>query len=290
MYPCLTQRAVAVAFLELVFAGERRQFVGVAGSVFLHATVVALTMLTFAHGHAFVEQPALTVPIDLVRLSDETNVTASVRPAPKVDTEVKDAPSPPNPTQSPTPTLSPDNTLTPPPQDQSATEPVLSSPPPAPTPLARPSDNPKSAIEKTDLHAASALAKDVAPTPTRTNVPVANRTVQGVGDQSSMTADLQNILLNMIRPCWSAPAGVPHPEDLIVDLDVFLNPDGSVARPPTLRTLQADSSNSPFRRAAAEAALRAIYSCAPFRLPADRYSQWREIRDFRFDGRQIMGN
>jgi hypothetical protein len=73
-----------------------------------------------------------------------------------------------------------------------------------------------------------------------------------------------------------------------VDFDVSLNPDGSVAHSTQL-TAQS-SGGDPYFRAAAEAARRAIYTCAPYKLPADRYSQWREIGDFRFDPRQMMGD
>jgi len=39
--------------------------------------------------------------------------------------------------------------------------------------------------------------------------------------------------------------------------------------------------------AAAEAASRAIYQCAPYNLPAKRYSDWRDI-NLRFDPREMM--
>jgi len=44
-----------------------------------------------------------------------------------------------------------------------------------------------------------------------------------------------------------------------------------------------------YTRAASEAASRAVYQCQPYRLPADRYSLWREINPLRFDPRQMMG-
>ena len=42
-------------------------------------------------------------------------------------------------------------------------------------------------------------------------------------------------------------------------------------------------------RLTAEAASRAIYQCAPYNLPAKRYSEWREINPLRFDPREMMG-
>jgi hypothetical protein len=49
------------------------------------------------------------------------------------------------------------------------------------------------------------------------------------------------------------------------------------------------AARDPYVRAAAEAARRAIYTCAPFKLPADRYAQWREINPFHFDPSQMAG-
>ena len=43
----------------------------------------------------------------------------------------------------------------------------------------------------------------------------------------------------------------------------------------------------PYFRGAAERALRAVQSCAPYRLPADRYEVWREI-EFRFNPSRIL--
>ena len=38
-----------------------------------------------------------------------------------------------------------------------------------------------------------------------------------------------------------------------------------------------------------EAANRAIYQCAPYKLPATRYNDWKEINPLRFDPREMMG-
>ena len=106
---------------------------------------------------------------------------------------------------------------------------------------------------------------------------------------NAMTMDLEDALRNQIAPCWSPPVGAANGAQLIVNFELSLNPDGSVARPPQL---DADSAaavaGNSYTRAAKDAALRAIYKCAPYKLPADRYDQWREIT-FHFDPRQMMG-
>jgi len=105
---------------------------------------------------------------------------------------------------------------------------------------------------------------------------------------NAMTMDLSDALKNMIAQCWSPPAGAPHPERLIPVFRLFLNPDGSVAQPPQLAAdSQAAAAGDPFMRAAAEAARRAIYTCAPYKLPADKYNVWRDI-SVAFDPRKMV--
>ena len=84
--------------------------------------------------------------------------------------------------------------------------------------------------------------------------------------------------------------GAPNPNDLVVDFDLILNTDGTVSgRPQLSGSSAAAAAGNPYTRAAAEAALRAIYQCAPYNLPAKRYSDWKEINPFRFDPREMMG-
>ena len=89
--------------------------------------------------------------------------------------------------------------------------------------------------------------------------------------------------------CWAPPVGAPNPNDLVVDFDLQLNADGTVLGRPQLSGNSASAMGNPYTRAAAEAALRAIYQCAPYNLPAKRYSDWKEVNPFQFDPRQMMG-
>ena len=99
-----------------------------------------------------------------------------------------------------------------------------------------------------------------------------------------MTADLVDALKSQIYRCWSPPTGAPNAADLVVDFDLKLNPrrhGGAAAAADPAR-------GNTYTRAAAEAASRAIYQCQPYRLPQDRYEDWREINPMRFDPRQMM--
>jgi hypothetical protein len=163
---------------------------------------------------------------------------------------------------------------------------VLQKPPPV-VPKTKPQPDQKK--EKFDINSIVALLDKRAPAPASApNAKVGAHTIKGIGQQNAMTMDLVDALRNQIAQCWSPPVGAPDSRELVVDFDLFLNPDGSIAQPPQLIGNSATAS-SPYARAAAEAARRAIYTCAPYKLPADRYSQWREINPFHFDPRGMMG-
>ena len=122
------------------------------------------------------------------------------------------------------------------------------------------------------------------------NARVANRNMKGFGPQDAMTMDLQDSLRSQIQQCWNPPVGAPHPEELVVEFELFLKPDGSVAQTPQLSAeSQSAVQRDSYTRAAAEAARRAIYTCAPYKLPQDRYGQWQDIT-LTFDPRQMMGD
>ncbi len=142
--------------------------------------------------------------------------------------------------------------------------------------------------QKFDINNIEALLNKVAPKQEKSNAKIADRTMKGIGAQNAMTMDLVDSLRNQIAQCWSPPAGAPNPDELVVDFSVQLNPDGSVAQ----AKLSADGTQpqNSYMRAAVEAARRAIMTCQPYKLPADRYNQWREIDPMHFDPRQMMGH
>jgi len=269
-------------------AGDNRSPLGFAASLFLHGAIVVGTLFTFSHTLEISDESPPVVPVDLVTIAPKTNVRATVRPQPHIAPE----PTPPVPKVMPAPT---------PPQPaeekpQEAAEPIAA-PTPRPILLHKPKppeEQPKEKEEEKsfDVDKVLALLNKVAPSQQAAapNARSAARTVRGIGAQTAMTADLQDALRSQIQPCWSPPVGAPHPERLVVSFDLFLNPDGSVAQPPQLAGDSASAaSRDPFVQAAAEAARRAIYTCAPFKLPADRYQEWREINPFIFDPRNMLG-
>lgn len=271
-------------------AGERRSRFGLFGSVVLHAAVIAATLFTWQHSLQISDESPPVVPVDLVTIGAKTNI-APVAPKedfqPKEETPVtapKVSESVPQPVQ----TAAPDVEMAPKPE-QAPSEPLIK-PQPAPiVPKQRPRPTAPEKQQKFDVNNILALLNKQQPTAGTARGRTGPHAIRGVGAETAMTMDLVDALRNQIAQCWSPPVGAPHPEDLIVAFELFLNPDGSVAQPPQLAAQsRAAAATSPFVRAAAEAARRAIYTCAPYKLPADRYGQWRDIT-LVFDPRKMVG-
>ncbi len=102
-----------------------------------------------------------------------------------------------------------------------------------------------------------------------------------------MTMDLADAISNKIANCWSPPVGAPKSQELVVDFDLFLNQDSTVA---SASSDDLHSERSPIPVPRPTAARRAIFAPArPIRCRASRFTQWHEINPFHFDPSRMMG-
>lgn len=250
-------------------AGASRSPVGLVVAVLLHAAVIMATYVTFEHRLDIAEESPPVVPVDLVTLAAKTNIMATVKPERHI---------------------APEPIVQPQPEPLHFEAPKVAEAEPAPRADVPPKPVAKPQPKKPAVDPFEALLKKL---PTAQSQPenahVAAQTHKGFGAQDAMTMDLRDSLKNQIEQCWNPPAGSPHPEQLIVFVDLRLNPDGSVAGKPQLAAQSvAAAAGNPFIRAAADAAMRAIFVCAPYKLPADRFSDWRDST-VEFDPRDVAG-
>jgi hypothetical protein len=86
-----------------------------------------------------------------------------------------------------------------------------------------------------------------------------------------------DLVRQQIAGCWNLPAGAKDAENLVIEIWVAMNPDGTVrqAKIQQQARLQSDS----FFRAAAESARRAVLNkrCQPFKLPPQKYDRWKTM-------------
>ncbi len=250
----------------------RQSPAGLVISVALHVGLLAGTYYTWSHMVALSPETH-AIPVDLV-VMQQTNVRAEAPPPDEKPVEKMVMPEPAEP-----PVMQAEPAPLPPvPQIRIA----------KPKPTQDQPDPPKSKKQMV-ADADAVLNKILAQAETPKNAKTSNRIIQGAGNQSLATADLVDALRSQIDRCWSPPVGAPNPADLVVDFDLQLGPDGTVLGRPQLSGNSATAMGNPYTRAAAEAASRAIYQCAPYKLPATRYSDWKEINPLRFDPREMMG-
>jgi hypothetical protein len=241
-------------------------------SVLLHGGILAATVFTWSR-MVEMSPESHAIPVELV-VAQQTNVRAEAPPPdekPVVDKAVLPEPQLPafrDAEPAPIPPMPQIKIITP------------------KTDLNQP-DQPKS--KKQIIQEADAvLNKILAQAKTPKNAKTSDRIVQGAGIQTQATADLADAIKGQIRPCWHLTVmGAPDANDLVVDFDLRLNPDGTIMGQPQLSGNSASAMGNPYTRAAAEAASRAINQCMPYKLPAARYSEWRDIT-LRFDPREMM--
>ena len=278
--PTRARVAAAIPLRRMRPTTEQGPRYGVALSTAFHALVFAATLFTF-HRNFDTPDEVHTVPVDLVTLADKTNVQAMAPPAPPKPEEQKLDIPPPVVEPPPVPQMQDVEPAPEPPVPKFEVQ--KEKPPPVDKPVEKP-DTKKNAQQ--DF--AALLNKLTTPDRPVKNAKPGPRVVQQVGLGNGMTADLADALKSQIYRCWSPPVGAPNADDLIVEYDLRLNPDGTVAGLSLLRGSAAAASSNSYTRAAAEAASRAIYQCAPYRLPAKDYPVWREINPLHFDPRQLM--
>lgn len=263
----------------------------VIASGLLHVAVIAATSMVWATSYSLPDDTPPAVPVDLITVADATNVAAAQPDPPKV----QPVPDPQPPTL---PEVAP-----PPPEAEVAPEPDKPLPKPepekeqvaiAPAHPVRPKLKPaREKPQKFDVDSVLAFLDKSAPKAPPAPAPAVKKAevpVQGLGAQDAFTLDLKDALLAQMRQCWNVPVGAPDPENLTVQVRVFLTPEGDLAQPPQLEAAtRAAAAANPYMRAAAEAALRAVNVCEPYKhLPIEKYPVWREIV-MTFDPSKMIG-
>src|SRR5215469_5944024 len=229
---------------------------------------------------------------------------------PAIDTPLtKPSPEPPAPSPAPPPSAEtpPLPELPKPPEPKPAAAPPLPKPPePKPEPprpvekaeAPRPKEKPeppqqmasndaKAELKKYDPGQFDALLKNLAAQPTipspeappqRPRIASARPSSQPRAPLGSqITASEVDLVREQIARCWNVPAGARDAKDLVVEVRVAVDPDGTVRQATIVD--QARLGSDPSFRAAAESARRAFFNplCRPLRLPPEKYAIWKDL-------------
>lgn len=97
------------------------------------------------------------------------------------------------------------------------------------------------------------------------------------GKDSVLSAREQDMLAGMLKaqiaPCWRLPGAGGGTDNPVVTLRWRLRQDGALEGEPQIMRPAAGA----MAGLATEAAIRAVKSCAPFKLPAEHYAAWKEV-------------
>ena len=107
-------------------------------------------------------------------------------------------------------------------------------------------------------------------------------------ESAPMTISELDAVARQFLKCWNVPAGARDAKNLLVEISVQANPDGTVRQAQILN--QGRMRNNSFYRTAAESALRAVLNpiCSPLKLPSEKYERWKLMR-LKFDPRAMLG-
>jgi len=97
-----------------------------------------------------------------------------------------------------------------------------------------------------------------------------------------------DLLRSRLRDNWSPNHGAPGVERMQVLIRIFLNRDGTLARPPRVVDGFDAGQSAPVFNAFSESAMRAVHKSQPFPLPPEKYENWREI-EINFNLREMYG-
>lgn len=265
-----------------------------------HGVIVALALVAFPSPEELPSVQTRALPVELVTIDEVTNL----KRLKKVEKpQIVEEPEPPKPVEQekPKPEPKPEPKPTPPPP-QEEPEPVPEKEAekveekPKPKPVEKKVDKPKPPQKQPEPKKAfdpNQIAALLDKTPDTSSKPQPQQQAEEEFDTpvtDDPTAKLSMSEIDafkvQMQRCWSVPAGAPEP--IVVMIRVHLSQDGSLAAPPELMDKTKLVTGGTYYRAAADSALRAIRLCQPFKMPADKYTSWREI-ELKFDPREMMG-
>jgi hypothetical protein len=250
-------------------------------SLALHAGAVALAFLSLPEYLRTRVVEAPVIPIELIDKAELGPVTSVPAAAPKPkplpekrpETPVEQPPAPPKTEEK----KEPEPKKEPPPAE------AKKDPPKEPPKKDPPKKDPPKKPDDLDLDALAALIDKSKKDPPAggpadaTEESDTPREQIGPGDRLTVT-EIDKMRAAVAR-CWNASAilGAPNPETLVVEIDIDLNRDGTLAGTPRVVNAAAIAlSGNRFWKVAEQNAVRAVQACQPYDFfdPA-RYQEWR---------------
>jgi colicin import membrane protein len=288
-------------------------------STAFHAVILGWGLIHFATVKPSEAPPVESLPIDLVSISEMTkakqgNIKAEKKPDLEKQVEKKADPTPKADPNLPVKDREVKSTPPPVPNEQKAEkkeepkkEVAKPDPTPSPDAIAKKLEEETKKTEKKKETPKKTVQEKTPPVKTKHNFDPdriaelldrrAPSRKQNAGEQKANTnfgvPKGQDATLSMseldafrrhVQKCWNVLPGAGNMESVVVVLRIRLNPDGTLAAQPQLVT----PITSPVMRAMADSAVRAVTTCAPFKmLRPQTYPVWKDM-EVGFDSREML--
>ena len=261
-------------------------------STLFHIIVIIVLSvgISFTADDDFNMPPAMTV--ELAKVSD---ITQTPKPAPKTTKpKEKDKPKPakqndkpkPSPTNTSNVPVAPAKDIKPPvekPKPPQAKPKQLKKPDAVPLPKKEEEDNKKAEPPPPQRDFGSVLKNlaDVEDEQANIDQNADDKPVAEEGHNAPLGATLTisevDALRRQLENCWNVPIGARDVADMIIDVNLIVNPDRTVMQARIVDKSRYNSDS--FFRAVADTAIRAVRSpaCSPLELPEDKYDTWKNI-------------
>lgn len=296
--------------------------IGLILSVLFHGGLLAWALISLVNAKEFKPAEVQNIPMDIVDVSELTKLKAGLKkepekketkkpdpkkpvakqiepekkkkkPAPKRKVEAAAAPEPPKPEIKKPEVKKPEVKPEPVPKKKVAEKPkpkpkpkkIPPAPKPKPKVVKKAPPKKKKNFDEDKIAALLNKVPDAgASTSQLPDLPGAEK-VKGDPEGRALTMSINEIDLfrRQVSQCWNPPVGGLGAEDLLVKLRLELNSDGTLKNQPRVM----NRSGSPFFRAAADSATRAIWQCQPYNLPQEKYKLWRDMI-INFDPRNML--
>ncbi|MCF3933496.1 cell envelope biogenesis protein TolA [Acuticoccus sp. M5D2P5] len=241
------------------------------------------------------EQPGATdTPAERIATDENAIDTTAVSAAPEpagepepVQETVEAEPEPePQPEQTVAALPEPEPEPTPEPAEEPAPTPETVVPSRKPTPPPRRTQQARvqrETQETFDADRLSQLINRTAPSGGGSGASQASVGTESGRQEASLTLSEKDALRAQMQRCWNPPIGLAGGQDIIIQVQIGLMPDGSVE---SIDQIGAQGVGSLYD-VAADAARRAVLQCQPYRLPPEKYEVWKDVQ-VSFDPRELF--
>jgi len=234
---------------------------------------------------------ATFIPVEILTVAPETNVSAAIKPpkpvVPEDQPEIMTTPTP----MENADEVAPEVNITPQEKPAEKVAEILPEPSESDDPIPEPKPDSKPAQPSFDLDAIAGLIDKSRETAPEANQQVAleneaaqaryedvARRAEGAG--SGLSATEADLVANAMYKCWRMPAAAQDAENLLVRLNVKFVIGGHVESVELIDQAASRrlSPGNEFWDIAERSAIAAVNKCAPYDfLPDERYGVWREL-------------